>query len=213
MTYLIVEGITDVALIKYICFKKDITTNFNDFKKTKSDSQVGMYKYNDFYIIDTKGQDKLEYTLSKILAPVVPKINKIAIIQDVDDDFKQSTQKIDEALKEAQINKEKVEYFLTPNNKDNGDLETLLLSTLKDNNIIKCFDDYEKCLKQDNDIHPKAINKGKVYAYTMYSQKGKNLYKPQDSFMNIKKSKDTKLWDLNKKEFAPIIAFVLKILK
>jgi hypothetical protein len=42
----------------------------------------------------------------------------------------------------------------------------------------------------------------------MYSQTGKNLYKPQDSF--IHKNKDTGLWDLNDKKFKPIISFVLR---
>jgi len=66
------------------------------------------------------------------------------------------------------------------------------------NNIIYNFNDFKK-----------------VYAYTMYSQKGENLHKPQDSFMYKKDSQfvDTKLWHLEKDEFQPIINFILEVFK
>ena len=74
-----------------------------------------------------------------------------------------------------------------------------------------CFNDYKICLEYKKTIHPKALNKGQVYAYTMYSQEGRNLHKPQDSFMY--KNKDTGLWDLDNKKFKPIIDFILSTFK
>ena len=214
MRFLLVEGVTDVAFVKYICFKNNITKNFNDFKVQKSKiSKIEIYKSTNLNIINIKGQDNLEYTLNKIIKPTIPKIKSLAIIQDADDDYDKSEMNIKIAITNSKIDESKISYFLTPNNKDNGDLETLLLSTIKDNDIVKCFDSYKKCLEEKEDIHQKALNKGQVYAYTMYSQKGENLHKPHNSFIYKKETnyEDTKLWDLEKKEFQPIIKFIKEI--
>lgn len=204
--YLIVEGITDVALVKYICCTKKISNQFSDFTKSGD-----IYKFNDLVIMDIGGQDNLLNTL-KLLKEEAD-ISKIGIIQDADNDFTLSENKITQAINSSGIDKKKIKYFLTPNNKDNGDLETLLLSTIQNNNILNCFAPYKECLTNNEDIHPKALNKAEVYAYTMFSKKGENLYKPQDSFIYEHKNKytDTGLWDLNKSEFKPLIDFVLSI--
>ena len=207
--YLLVEGVTDVAFVKYICYQNGITKKFEDFIKSGN-----QYKFNDFIIIDLKGQDNLEKELNYLKDEEI-EISHIAIIQDADDDFEKSMENINTSIQNSNIDKNKITKFLTPNNKDVGDLETLLLSTIEDNNIVKCFDEYKECLLKNNSIYSKALNKGQVYAYTMYSQKGENLHKPQNSFMfKFNESYiDTKLWDLTKDEFKPIIAFVLEIFK
>lgn len=207
--YLLVEGITDVAFVKYVCFKYGITKQFDDFKNHDRE-----YRFDDFIVIDMDGQDNLAKELSPLKAQDA-KIEKIAIIEDADNDFKASQENIDKAIADSTIDPSKIKYFLTPNNKDLGDLETLLLSTVQENNIVECFADYKKCLTAGNEIYPKALNKGQVYSYTMYSQSGKNLHKPHNSFMyKYKKSfEDTKLWDLTKPEFQPIIKFILEIFK
>lgn len=210
--YLLVEGVTDVAFIKYICLKNNITKKFNDFKEENNE-----YKYEDFIIVDLNGQDNLEKFLIRLEKKII-KISEIAIIQDADDDFQKSMENINNAIKKSNINQKKElikkeNIFLTPNNEDLGDLEILLLSTIEDNNIVKCFEPYKKCLQENNTIYEKALNKGQVYAYTMYSQSGENLHRPQDSFMhkNNKKYTDTGLWDFKKDEFKPLIDFVSKI--
>ena len=200
--YLLVEGITDVAFVKYICYKNGVTNKFNDFSQDKN-----QYVYDNLIIIDLKGQDKLEQELIYLKDEEI-QIEQIAIIQDADKDFKKSEESIKVSIKNSNIDKNKIKIFLTPNNKDLGDLETLLLSTIDKNNILECYNDYEICLQKEHDIYEKALNKGKVHAYTMYSQQGENLHKPQDSFIS-KKGKDTKLWDLNRDEFKPIVEFIL----
>ncbi|MEA2100080.1 MAG: DUF3226 domain-containing protein [Campylobacterota bacterium] len=205
--YILVEGITDVAFVKYVCLKNGITQKFDDFKQAKK-----VYNCNDLYIINLDGQTNLEKELN-LLKPKEIEISQIFIIQDADDNFETSTENIKSAIKNSEIDSEIIKTFLTPNNKDLGDLETLLLSTIKTNNIVECFNDYKKCLVFKQEVHPKALNKGQVYAYTMYSQKGENLHKPQDSFMYKKENEfiDTNLWDLSKDEFQPIIKFILNI--
>ena len=207
--YLLVEGVTDVSLVEYICHTK-LNIDFSDFKKKKGGAKVDTYEYKDFAIIDLKGQNNLLYVLTDIIFPEQQKVKTIGIIQDADDDFNASEQLIKQAILSSKIPSGKIQYFLTPNNQDTGDLETLLLSTIaKSNKIIDCFDDYKTCLEKHQTVHQKALNKGQVYAYTMYSQAGANLYKPQDSF--IYDNQDTGLWDLNNKKFKPIIDFVLDI--
>ena len=207
--YILVEGITDVAFLKYICVKKKITTKFNDFKQDNN-----KYIFNNLIIINLNGQNNLAMEL-KFLKEEEEDIEFIGIIQDADSDFKKSKEDIETAIENSKIDKDKIDIFLTPNNRDKGDLETLLLSTIKENSIIECFNNYKKCLLENDTIHPKALNKGQVYAYTMFSQSGENLYKTQDSFMYKKRKDyyDTKLWDLKKDEFKPIIKFVENLFK
>jgi hypothetical protein len=86
-----------------------------------------------------------------------------------------------------------------------------LLSTIESSAILECFDGYSECLQKDNTIYPKALNKGKLHTYTMYSQKGENLYKPMQSF--ILQNKDTNLWNIDHPNFQPIVDFVEQIYK
>ena len=205
--YLLVEGITDIALVKYICLKYGFIYNFDDFKQKSN-----QHRYKNLIMINLEGENNLTKELT-YLKNEEEEIFSLGIIQDADKDFKKSQDEIIEAITNSKIDESKIKYFLTPNNKDNGDLETLLLSTIKDNNIVKCFDSYKECLEEKEDIHQKALNKGQVYAYTMYSQKGENLHKPHNSFIYKKETnyEDTKLWDLEKKEFQPIIKFIKEI--
>ena len=207
--YLLLEGVTDVAFVKYICFKKNIISNFNDFKKIES-----RYIFKNLVIVNLQGQGNLDTELS-YLKDEEQKIEKIAIIQDADKNFEKSKEDIEKAIENSKIDKNKVEIFLTPNNRDLGDLETLLLSTLDKDNIpqLQCFKDYKICLNEHIDIDTKAMDKGELYSYTMFSKDGKNYYTPQNSFMYKKKRKyfDTELWDLEKDEFQPMIDFILEI--
>jgi hypothetical protein len=207
--YIIVEGSSDVALIKYICLHRGITQNFNDFEKTLQE-----YKYNNLVIVDLTGQDKLLAFL-KFLKPKEIKISSIGIIQDADNNFELSLEAMKHSVEEAKLNTDKIKYFLTPNHKDLGDLETLLLSTLDKKNIpqLKCFQEYKSCLSQKIDLNTKAMDKGELYAYTMFAKDGKKSYIPKDSFMYKpnKKYRDTGLWNLEKDEFKPLIDFVVDV--
>jgi len=215
MRYLLVEGITDVALIKYICFKKGITTKFNDFKsETNGSGDIETYRYNNLHIINIKGQNRLADTLKTLIKPIEVKIDTLAILQDADSNFEKSMADITQAIEKAQLSIE-VKKFLTPNNKELGDLEILLLSTLKQEEIsqLVCFREYEKCLNEHIDISAKAMDKARLYAYTMFAKEGKDNYTPQNSFMYKpnKVYKETYLWNIDHPNFQPIVDFVLEI--
>jgi len=204
--YLLVEGITDVALVKYICVVKGICENFNDFNQNKN-----YYQFNDLVIVNLEGQNKLKPVLD-LLKTEESNIFKIGILQDADTNFDESLDVIKLDVKNSEIELSKIEYFLTPNNKDLGDLETLLLSTLDKENIpqLKCFQTYKDCLGKHIDISTKAMDKAELHAYTMFAKNGKKTYTPKDSFMYKpnKRYDDTGLWDLSKDEFQPLIDFI-----
>ena len=115
--YLLVEGVTDVSLVKYICHTR-LNINFSDFKKKKGAAKVDTYEYKDFAIIDLKGQNNLLYVLTDIILPEQQKVKTVGIIQDADDDFNASKQSIKQAILNSKIPSGKIQYFLTPNNQD-----------------------------------------------------------------------------------------------
>jgi|GEM_PF-1735451 len=216
MKYLLVEGITDVALIKYICVQKGITKKFNDFQsETHRSSEFETYRYNDLHIINIKGQNKLERALELLIKPIEIKIDKLAILQDADNDFISSLKSIEDAIRNTQLDKSKIEIFLTPNHQGLGDLETLLLSTLEQDKIsqLVCFKEYENCLQQHIDVSTKAMDKARLYAYTMFAKEGKDNYTPQNSFMykQNKSYRDTGLWNIEHPNFKRIVDFVVKV--
>jgi len=218
MRVLLVEGITDVNLVRYIYSQIDNRFDFYDFVAPRrgTKSKVITFKnkrYNDLQIINLKGQDNLLFTLQELLKPDEEIMEKIAIISDADRDFEASKEMVIKAIEDSKIDKSKFSIFLTPNNRDIGNLETLLLSSLDKESIpqLQCFQEYKKCLtKEIEDIEKRAIDKHEVEAYIKFSQKPRNRNQAQFSF--IDSNGDTGLWDLSKKEFRPIIKFVESVI-
>ncbi len=218
MKIILVEGITDTNLVKYIYSKIGDKYDFDDFvaPRGRTKSKVVTFeniKYRNLQIINLKGQNNLEYALKTILKPREAIISKIGILIDADQNFQQSENEVKKAISASEIDIKKINYFLTPNNRDLGNLETLLLSSLNRENIpqLKCFKEYKRCLTNSiSDIEKRAIDKHEVEAYIKFSEKPRNKNQAQFSF--IDNGKDTGLWDLSKKEFQPLINFVKSIL-
>ena len=140
MKIILVEGITDANLVRYIYSQISDEYHFDDFvaPRGRTKSQVVTFenrKYPKLQIINLKGQDNLEYTLKTILKPREAVISKIGIITDADQNFQQSEDEVKEAISASDIDMKKISCFLTPNNKDLGNLETLLLSSLDKTDI------------------------------------------------------------------------------
>jgi len=219
MTLFLVEGITDVNLVRYIYSEIDERFDFYDFVAPKrgTKSKVVTFKnkkHNNLQIINLKGQDNLLFTLQELLKPNEESIQQVAIISDADRDFEASKQMVTKAIEASKIDKDKFSIFLTPNNKELGNLETLLLSSLDKENIaqLQCFQEYKRCLTNEiEDIEQRAIDKHEVEAYIKFSEKPRNRNQAQFSF--IDKSGDTGLWDLSRNEFSPIVKFIESVLK
>ena len=135
MIYIIVEGITDKALVNNILANEEENINYK-FLGLKGDGSV---------------KKEIKALNDKDLSE-----NVYFAIVDADMSFKTRNIEITKIKEDKDI-----DFFIFPNHKDDGDLETLLLSCIDDENeIIKCFDKYKKCVKKDID------NKAKLYAYT-----------------------------------------------
>jgi len=219
MKVVLVEGITDVNLVRYIYAQIDEKFDFYDFVPPKRGSKSKVVTFENkrnrnFKIINLKGQDNLLFALQEILKPDEKNIQKIAIISDADRDFELSKQAVIKAIEDSKIDKDKFSIFLTPNNSDLGNLETLLLSSLKKDTIpqLQCFQAYKKCLTEEiESIEKRAIDKHEVEAYIKFSKKPRNRNQAQFSFVDEKG--DTGLWDLSNEEFKVIIEFVESIFK
>jgi hypothetical protein len=135
MVYIIVEGQTDKALIKNILSDK--------MEKT------------DFEFSGLQGIESVKDTLEKLNSHDLSQNRYFAIV-DADASFESRNSEMTELAQS-----DSVDFYIFPNHKDNGDLETLLLSRIdEDNKIIKCFDVYKECVEKEID------NKAKLYAYT-----------------------------------------------
>lgn len=81
------------------------------------------------------------------------------------------------------------DLFLMPNNKDEGDFESILLKSIKDEHkhILSCFDKFQNCVKTHNTHYSyHSINdKSKIYSY-------KEL---------LQGSKDAKYWHFDDKDY------------
>ncbi len=134
MVYIIVEGVTDKALVKNILSNKKENT--------------------DFKFLGLKGIDSVKSTLKNLTEHELSQNIYFAIV-DADKSFETRNTEM------TGLTPENVEFYIFPNHKDNGDLETLLLSDIDaENKIIRCFEAYKICVKKDID------NKAKLYAYT-----------------------------------------------
>lgn len=88
------------------------------------------------------------------------------IIFDADNDYNESKSNIEKQLYELDIKNDKI--FLFPNNKDIGNLETLIEKIAIYKEVFKCYENYEKCI--DNLINKipnlkHQSKKSKVFAY------------------------------------------------
>jgi hypothetical protein len=100
------------------------------------------------------------------------------------------------------------ETFLFPNNKDNGDLETLLESVINLNNqgLFDCFDNFNNCIV--GSIPGRQMipldRKTKIYNYT-------SLLNPKNPEYAKEKERDYRNkdhWDLDSNHLAPLYSFL-----
>ena len=217
MRVLLVEGITDVNLVRYIYTQINEENSFDDFEpKGRTNPKIITFENirdEHLRIINLNGENKLEKALVDILKPMERKIKTIGILTDADKNFEKSKKEVRDAIERSEIDEDKFVCFLTPNNRDLGNLETLLLSSLDREAIpqLQCFQAYKQCLTNEiEDIEKRAIDKHEVEAYIKFSEKPRNRNQAQFSF--IDSNGDTGLWNLSKDEFTPIINFIESVL-
>ncbi|GAA8667908.1 hypothetical protein KYTH92_08970 [Helicobacter pylori] len=113
-----------------------------------------------FKVKDVKGKDNLSKRLLEI-----EKYDKTLIIFDADN-YKSNKKEILTVVSKTKQTISEEQIFLFPNNKDDGDLETLLLKIAKHDEFLKCFEGYLECIKSKEHYKPiKNIRKNMLYAY------------------------------------------------
>lgn len=153
--HILVEGHTDKDFLELYC-------KFLNIEKARIDVVVG--KDN------LKNREEL----------VVRDDEKHLIIFDADCNYDKSKTNIENQINQMNIPKQNYDIFLLPNNKDNGNLETLIEKIARHKEVLKCFEGYEECISKlginDIKLPPK---KDKVFAY-MQSFGFKNSIKPKE---------------------------------
>lgn len=111
------------------------------------------------YVAD--GKDNLKNRVNLI------KDNKnYLIIFDADEDYKNSKANIENQINQMNIPKQNYEIFLLPNNKDSGNLETLIEKIALYKEVLNCFEGYEECISKLGVNGIKLPHKkSKVFAY------------------------------------------------
>lgn len=126
-------------------------------------SQYYLYKnkYN-FKIIVNNGNILCEATNTNIIK-ALNNGEKACIIFDADESYKNTLEQIRNKLGDLAY---QVEIFLFPDNKSNGELETLLTQIAKQNEFVECFDNYINCIgSKDKEAAKNLSKKSKMYAY------------------------------------------------
>lgn len=145
-------------------------------------------------------------SISPSIVKAIKKGEKIKIIFDADDDWDKSKRRIDEQIQKiAQEEKVQIDYdlFLFPNNRDKGNLETLIECIAQEKRILGCFDSYRVCiqsLQADNQGIRLPTPKSKVFAYL--SSFG---FKNGDNNFHL----NERLFDLDSASLDPLKTFLL----
>lgn len=151
--YILVEGHTDKDFLELYCKYLKLNIKKDD-------------------IISVNGKDNLKNRVNLV------KENYL-IVFDADDDYDSSKDCIEKQISQMNIPKENYDIFLLPNNKDNGDIETLIENIAIHKEVLNCFEGYKKCITGlGNDKIKLPPKKSKVFAY-MQSFGFKNTINPE----------------------------------
>lgn len=151
------EGVTEVFLLFKVLKKnmnlfvnKKVLENGN-LKISKLDKLINLFFFNkelEIYVFNLKGETILNnYIVELKQSREILELNKVLFIMDAD--FQQGTETGFERTKKAledvkdKLNNEDLEvnYFITPNNKDDGMTETLIMKSLNCQKIVNYMDE------------------------------------------------------------------------
>jgi hypothetical protein len=168
-------------------------------------SHLGTDK-NNFKVICINGKDNLSYFENEFKKNTNNgELN--LIIFDTDNDFNIRKEFL---LNFKEENELEFQLFLFPNNKDEGDLETLLENIIPENNveIMNCWSNYENCISSLNRKLTIPANKSKIHTYLEVllddTQKGKKKAKEKN-----RDYKDKDHWNLDSDYLLSLKEFLL----
>ncbi|MEA1955811.1 MAG: DUF3226 domain-containing protein [Campylobacterota bacterium] len=207
---IIVEGKADIIFIKdYLMF---IYKHFKIIKELnkKNKKEIVIQSTNiEIKILIAGGYTVIkENKFIKSMEEHKDSEYKILIIQDADNP-KKDDGGVENRMK--YLNDTSIEFktFLFPNNKDDGDLETLLLQ-IKNNNkynsFFECYSEYVKCIKTNTKldyIDELLEDKNKVFSYF-------TSYYGMDKAKEENREYTLEYWNFNSDSLKPLKIFIEK---
>lgn len=168
---------------------------------------------NEFEIICVGGKDNLRNVINKMKETVIQDHGCNLVIFDADGienggGFEKRKSEIETLLASSGVN---ADLFLWPNNKDDGDFETLVEKLIRQDlhkQFLYCFHDYEACLGKE---YLSPNRKGKLHTFVS-AQKGLSK-KQRDGLGKGEWMFDNpNLWNLNSQELESLKDFLNKYL-
>ncbi len=165
-SFILVEGIADLVLIRdflkvhygYTIPKKEINSETKEMVMIKENKdEIKIFRAGGKNPNDTTIQ-KIEQTYNKYQP------DNFVIIFDADNDVEEAKQYIIQTFREK-ISIVEDQIFLFPNNQYDGDLEIFLEKIVVRQEIIKCWDNFEKCLKSKDKKLTIPVKKSKIRTY------------------------------------------------
>lgn len=125
---------------------------------------------------------------------------RIAIVLDANSDF--TSRCAEFATQKASLKLPIDRFFLLPNNKDSGSLETLLeaMAISTHRVVYDCFDQYETCLQNRNTPYKLPNHKARIYAYC--EALGLETRASKRQYVN------SSYWNLNAPDLEPLKTFL-----
>ena len=160
---------------------KDEEVFFKIFLKRK--------KIDGIQIMSSGGKHQFQTLFPRIKkAPGFDEINSLAVIHDADMDAYKAFQSICSVLNNNDMKSPdkissfvsgspRVGVFIIPDGKNKGKLESLCLSTVESEKIIKCIDSFIACIEQESNLNnsgynpPKDIHKARCRAFLSAMEK------------------------------------------
>lgn len=168
---ILVEGKCDIVFLRDYLFYL-----YNDLQIIKDEKKEKIFKFNDtiIKISAVGGYTAITKHLNVLFQEIKDFNNRIIIIQDADSSdnenggVKNRRKYLNDVKKNLELD---FETFLFPNNKDDGDLETLLLKIVDSEKFGASYNCYEKYAKCSEVVSPKEYSdellerKNKVFNY------------------------------------------------
>lgn len=179
-------------------------------------SQYALYKKLKFDVINNDGNILKSAIIKQISDAIASKTTRVYIVFDADKSY---TNTLTRLKNELGILANKVGIFLFPNNKDSGELETLLINIARQPQFIECFDNYVECVKSKDIDNINAVNninkKSKMFAYREVSGLEKYLKKLKDDDktpINFLETNEifSKYFDFDSPKLEPLRKFLCK---
>ena len=168
-------------------------------------------------IISSGGKHQFQTLFPRIKkTPGFDEINSLAVIHDADMNAYNAFQSVCSVLSNNDVKKPdkvasftsgslRVGVFIIPDGKNEGKLESLCLSTVKSESIIKCIDSFITCIKNLNSSDynfPKDIHKARCRAFLSAMEK-------DTPSLGVAAKKD--YWDFDSEKLNPLLNFLKQL--